>query len=163
MRLSTASDILAPVSAQPTLTPRRAVELREIHRALEPIAAQRWVESADDEALERLHASFERVRVLVEAGAGPDLIRRAKDRFFIVLFRSTASVVPDSLLSIEPSTRVVRRASIAHPDRPPRMLTELQAILDAAAARNEVALAAACTRHIDNEFSSGLSALVSAS
>src|SRR5919206_3721656 len=101
MRVSTASEILAPVSAQ--LTVRRAVELREIHHALEPIAAQRWVESADKEAHERLRASFERVRALVEAGAGPELIRRAKDRFFAVLYRSTGSVVPDSLLSIEPS------------------------------------------------------------
>jgi DNA-binding GntR family transcriptional regulator len=98
--------------------------------------------------------------VLVETGAGPDLVRRAKDRFFIVLFRSTGSVVPDSLLSIEPSTRVVRRASIASPDRPPRLLQELAAILEAAVARDEASLTAACTRHLDNEFASGLWHLV---
>ena len=142
------------------LTPRRAAELRDIHHALEPIAAQRWVSSADADALERLHASFERVRRLVQAGAGPDLIRRTKDDFFRVLYRSTASVVPDSLLSIEPSMRVVRRASIACPERPARMLAELQAILAAAASRDADALTAACTRHLDEEFSAGLTALV---
>jgi DNA-binding GntR family transcriptional regulator len=143
------------------LTAQRAVELRDIHLALEAIGAQRWSERADAEALEALASAFERVRELVDAGAGADLIRRAKDRFFGVLFRSTgSSVVPDSLRSIEPATRVVRHASIASPDRPRRMLDELEAILAAAGSRDRDALTAACRRHIDNEFSTGLTALL---
>jgi DNA-binding GntR family transcriptional regulator len=67
--------------------------------------------------------------------------------------------VPDSLLSIEPSMRVVRRAAITCPARPERMLAELEAILEAAASRDEDALTAACTRHLDEEFSTGLTAL----
>jgi DNA-binding GntR family transcriptional regulator len=142
------------------MTPEQLAEMREIHEVLESIAIRSWAERADDDALDRLWEAFARVQRYVAAGADPDLVRHAKDRFFRALFEGAGrSVVPESLRVVKHHMRALRHASLSAPGRPAAMLEELAAILAAATLRDTEALAAACMAHLDAEFASGLEAL----
>jgi DNA-binding GntR family transcriptional regulator len=142
------------------MTAQAAAELREVHHALESIAARTWAELADEDALDRLWEAYWHVRDRVEAHAPPEDVCYAKALFFRTLLTGAGLVlIREALLRISTRAAIVRHASLAQPGRPEEMLEELFAILAAATARDADALTAACLAHIDREFASGIRAL----
>lgn len=135
-----------------------AADLYEVRASLEALAGSRHVRHASDEQIERLRAAFTEIEALAaddEADVKTSL--QALDRFYETLLEGAGNTALRSMLELlRARLRALRAASLAQPDRAAAMIAEIRAVVEAAEARDEDAMAAACAHHVGEAARSGL-------
>jgi len=138
-------------------TAEEAEELYEVRSALEQLTVRNFVMRADDKqvaALRRAMESFDRV---VKKGGDTRALLRAKDAFYEVLFAGGGNKEVRSILGrLQARVRMLRAASMSDPERGPKVVAELEALVSAIEARDADAAAAACARHLGRAEASGI-------
>jgi GntR family transcriptional regulator, trigonelline degradation regulator len=137
---------------------QEAADLYEVRAALEALAGRRFVRHATAEQVKQLRKAFrEIVRVSKRRGAAIQDMLQAKDAFYEVLLEGAGnSAIRSTLDGLRARVRVLRATSLSQPDRTSETLKEIEAIVDAAEARDEDAMAEACAHHVNQAARSGL-------
>jgi GntR family transcriptional regulator, trigonelline degradation regulator len=141
---------------------QEAADLYEVRATLEELAGRRFVRHASDEDVKRLRKAFRAVERLAKRRE-PDIqaMLQAKDIFYDVLLDGAGnSAIRSTLDGLRARVRVLRATSLSQPDRSAEAIKEIRAIVDAAEARDEDAMAEACAHHVNQAARSGLSGLV---
>ncbi len=135
------------VVATPTLDD--AIDLYEVRAALESLVVQRFVERASDAQVERLRAAVERFHDATIRTADIRQILAAKDLFYVVLIEGAASSALQQLLEgIQARVQVLRASSLSEEGRTFAAVRELQAVVEAIAARDAPLAAQLTAAHI---------------
>ena len=135
------------VVATPTLDD--AIDLYEVRAALESLVVQRFVERASDAQVERLRAAVERFHDATIRTADIRQILAAKDLFYVVLIEGAASSALQQLLEgIQARVQVLRATSLSEEGRTFAAVRELQAVVEAIAARDAPLAAQLTAAHI---------------
>ena len=145
-----------------TLTVEEARHLYEVRAALEGLAGELFAKCATEEQIERLAEITDDMRV--EAGKpGREGVLLVKTRFYEVLFAGAGNdVLARMISSLATRVALLRRISLTSPERGPKMMEEVQAIVDAARARDPEAMRAACIAHVRNAAATVLPKLLDA-
>lgn len=141
---------------------QEAADLYEVRAALEALAGRRFVRHASDEQLRQLRKAFREIERLAKKRE-PDTqaVLAAKDEFYDVLLEGAGNqAIRDTLDSLRARVRFMRATSLSQPNRLPSTVAEIRQIVEAAEARDEDAMAAACEHHVNQAARSGLSGLV---
>lgn len=141
---------------------QEAADLYEVRAALEALAGRRFVRHASDEQLKQLRKAFREIeRQAKKREPDTQAVLAAKDEFYDVLLEGAGNqAIRDTLDSLRARVRFMRATSLSQPNRLPGTVAEIQQIVDAAEARDEDAMAAACEHHVNQAARSGLSGLV---
>jgi DNA-binding GntR family transcriptional regulator len=139
------------------LTAEEAADIYEMRVSLEGLAAHRFVERATPRQVKALRAAFESYAEAAPT-EGDNLERlRAKDAFYKVLFEGAASEPLTQMLTmLQSRVRLLRWTSLSVPGRPEETVNEMRAIVEAIEAKDTVAAAAACARHVRNAAGTAL-------
>lgn len=148
------------VVAAPTL--ERATELYEVRAVLEGLAARQFAERAADVHVEALRRAFERIERCVTGGGDAHALLDAKRHFYAALFEGAGNGTIQSIVEgLQARVTVLRAASLAQPGRAQRTVDEVRAIVEALAARDGEAAAAACVHHVQQAARTVLEAMAS--
>lgn len=130
------------------LSDREADSLYEVRGALEGLAGALFAERATPEQRAELTRALEQVRDAVGHDSPAELLR-AKDAFYEALADgSDNEVILSTLRTLHARIRLLRGMSLRAEGRMPRMLRELEAVVDAAAVRRDPESARArCVEH----------------
>jgi DNA-binding GntR family transcriptional regulator len=141
---------------------QEAADLYEVRAVLEALAGRRFVRHATDDQVKQLRKAFKDIeRVMRRRGAEIQDVLQAKDRFYDVLLEGAGNAAIRSTLdSLRARVRVLRATSLSQPDRTADTIREIGAIVEAAEARDEDAIADACAHHVEQAARSGLRGLV---
>lgn len=141
---------------------QEAADLYEVRAALEALAARLFVRRATDEQVRALRSSVRNIERLCKRRE-PDIqaLLQAKDGFYEVLLQGAGNAaIRETLDGLRARVRLLRATSLSAPNRTAGTVAELHAIVAAAEARDEDAMAAACEQHVNEAARSGLSGLV---
>ena len=141
------------------LTPEDAASIYQIRGALEALAAQLFAEHASDAQVSDLEAS---VRTLEAAYQGRDIeiIVAAKRRFYEILIAGTGNNMIASVLNkMNARITMLRKVSLASPERWPSSIREIRAVVRAIKKRDPEAAFAASQRHIQQAAKEALKTL----
>jgi DNA-binding GntR family transcriptional regulator len=101
------------------LTLAEAKDLYSIRAVLEGLAAQRFVENANDTQVEQLQQALDATAEAYERG-NPDVILETKNRFYDVLFEGAGSETLSSMIgTLHGRIWRWRALGLTHPDRSP--------------------------------------------
>lgn len=141
---------------------QEAADLYEVRACLEALAGRRFVRHASELHVTQLRGAYEEIERVAKRRE-PDIqaTLQAVDSLYEVLLDGAGNSAIRSMLdSLRARIRVSRATSLAQPDRTARTVKEMRAIVEAAEAGDEDAMAAACTHHVNEAARSGLGALV---
>lgn len=140
-----------------SVTAEEARQLYQVRSALEALAGRLFVEHASPAQRKALVRALERIERLTAKGSP---VLAAKDAFYDVLFEGGGNEALRSVASgLHARVSVLRSLSLSVPGRVEHSVKELRAIVDAVAAGDADAAAAACARHVDEAGRAGLVAL----
>jgi DNA-binding GntR family transcriptional regulator len=138
-------------------TPEEAEELYEVRSALEQLTVRNFVARAPDEQVATLRRTAEEFAGVVEQGGDTQALLRAKDSFYDALFAGGGNREVSSILGrLQARVRMLRAASMSDPERGPKIVAELDALVTAIEARDADVAATACARHLGHAEASGL-------
>lgn len=141
---------------------QEAADIYEVRAQLEALAGRRFVRHATDEHVKQLRKAFKEIERLAKR-RDPEIQARlqAKDDFYEVLLDGAGNSAIRSILEgLRARVRVLRATSLSQPNRSAGTIKEIRAIVVAAEARDEDAMAEACANHVNQAARSGLSGLV---
>ncbi|WP_213453245.1 GntR family transcriptional regulator [Rhizomonospora bruguierae] len=131
------------------VTREDAREVYEVRVALEGLAGRRFAMHATEEHVAALRAVVAALRDDVAAGRAADLVAH-KDRFYATLFagarNSVAAKMTDTLRA---RVTLLRGRTLSHPGRAEETIREIEAIVEAVAARDPDRAEAACKAHVE--------------
>jgi DNA-binding GntR family transcriptional regulator len=141
---------------------QEAADLYEVRAALEALAGRRFVRHASDEEMAQLRKAFKEIeRLSRRRVSDTQAMLAAKDNFYDVLLEGAGNrAIQDTLDSLRARVRFMRATSLSQPNRLKGTVAEIRQIVEAAEARDEDAMAAACEHHVNQAARSGLSGLV---
>jgi DNA-binding GntR family transcriptional regulator len=126
-----------------------AADLYAVRGALESLIVHRFTQRADDQAVERLQYTVEVFRRAITSGASIREILLAKDRFYAVLIAGAESPVLEQMVeSIHARVQVLRATSLSDEKRSAVTIVEIEAIVEAIAARDADRAAALSAEHV---------------
>jgi DNA-binding GntR family transcriptional regulator len=143
------------------LTLQDAASIYQIRGALEALGAQLFALNASDAEVKELEAS---VRTLEAAYRARDLdtIVEAKRRFYEILIGGSGNSMLASVLNkMNARITMLRRVSLASPERWQSSIREIRAVLKAIKQRDPAAAFAASQRHIEQAAKVALESLSS--
>jgi DNA-binding GntR family transcriptional regulator len=141
-------------------SPTEAAELYEVRSVLEQLAVRKFVANASDEEVERLAATVDRFREVVESGGDTLALLNAKDEFYDVLLGGRwNTIVRATLDRLQARVRMLRAASMSAATRGPEIVEELEALVRAVRNRDPHGAAAKCDQHLAAAARSGLEAI----
>lgn len=136
-----------------------AADIYEMRASLEALAVQRFVQRATPEQVAELRAAVTEIARTAESVEPTDQLH-AKDRFYEVLFRGSASEpLQQTLAGLQARVRLLRATSLSEPGRAEQAAAELAAVVDAVEAGDALRAAAACATHVHNASRTALSRL----
>lgn len=136
-----------------------AADIYEMRASLEALAVQRFVQRATPEQVAELRAAVTEIARTAESVESTDQLY-AKDRFYEVLFRGSASEpLQQTLAGLQARVRLLRATSLSEPGRPKQAAAELAAVVDAVEAGDALRAAAACATHVHNASRTALARL----
>jgi DNA-binding GntR family transcriptional regulator len=136
-----------------------AADIYEMRASLEALAVQRFVQRASPEQVAELRAAVTEIARTAESVEPQDQLH-AKDRFYEVLFRGSASEpLQQTLAGLQARVRLLRATSLSEPGRPKQAAAELAAVVDAVEAGDALRAAAACATHVHNASRTALARL----
>ena len=141
------------------LSPQDAASIYQIRGALEALAAQLFATHAGDHQVKELEAAVE---TLEQAYKGRDVERivKAKRHFYDVLIDGSGnSMIASVLNTMNARITMLRRVSLASPDRWPSSIREIRAVLKAIKRRDPEAAYEASLRHIQRAAKVALESL----
>ncbi|MCW5621126.1 MAG: GntR family transcriptional regulator [Burkholderiales bacterium] len=130
------------------LSPQDATSIYQIRGALEALAAGLFAVNASDVQVEELDAA---VQALEQAYRSRDieLIVPAKQHFYEVLLDGSGnSIIASVLNTMNARITMLRRVSLASPERWPSSIREIRSLLKAIKRRDAEAASAASLRHV---------------
>lgn len=130
------------------LSPQDAASIYQIRGALEALAAGLFAINASDVQVEELDAA---VQALEQAYRSRDieLIVPAKQHFYEVLLDGSGnSIIASVLNTMNARITMLRRVSLASPERWPSSIREIRSLLKAIKRRDADAASAASLRHV---------------
>lgn len=141
---------------------QEAADLYEVRAALEALAGRRFVRHASDEQLSRLRTALKGIeRLAKRRPSDTQAMLALKDEFYDVLLEGSGNqAIRDTLGSLRARVRFMRATSLTQPNRLRGSVEEIRTIVEAAEARDEDAMAAACEFHVQQAARSGLRGLV---
>ncbi|GAA2090015.1 GntR family transcriptional regulator [Pseudolysinimonas kribbensis] len=126
-----------------------AIDLYEVRASLESLVVQHFVERASDEEIDKLRETVRDVAKVAEKTADTREILGAKDAFYLVLIAGARSAALQQLIEgIQARVQVLRATSLSEQGRPHEMVAELEAIVDAIAARDAPLASKLTAEHI---------------
>lgn len=143
------------------LSPRDAESIYQIRAALEALAARLFAANASDGQVEALEAA---VQALEQAYRSRDieLIVQTKQRFYEVLLTGSGnSIIASVLNTMNARITMLRRVSLASPERWPSSIREIRSLLKAIKRRDADAASAASLRHVQQAAKVALVTLAS--
>ena len=131
------------------------LDIYEIRRQLEGIAARRAAACISDEALAGMKETLDLQRFYIESekepGENSDQIKNLDSRFHELLYTGCGSrPYADTLISLHKKIIKYRKASVTHHSRAVHALEEHSAIYQALAAHDGEKAAEAALRHVEN-------------
>lgn len=131
------------------------LDIYEIRRQLEGLAAGRAAACITEEALNAMKETLELQRFYIESekepGENSDQIKNLDSRFHELLYTGCGSrPFADTLISLHRKIIKYRRASVTHHSRAVHALEEHTAIYEALAAHDAVRASEAALRHVAN-------------
>jgi DNA-binding GntR family transcriptional regulator len=141
------------------LSPEDAASIYQIRGALEALAAQLFAQHASDAQVAQLEAS---VRTLEQAYKGRDIevIVEAKRRFYEIMMEGSGnSIIASVLNKMNARITMLRKVSLASPERWPSSIREIRAVVKAIRKRDPDAAFHASQRHIQQAAREALKTL----
>jgi GntR family transcriptional regulator, trigonelline degradation regulator len=141
---------------------QEAADLYELRAALEALAGRLFVRRGTDEQVAQLRKCFREIERLCKR-RNPDIqgMLATKDTFYDVLLEGAGNrAMRDTLDGLRARVRLLRATSLSQRDRSASTVAEIRDIVEAAEARDEDAMAAACEHHVYQAARAGLSGLV---
>ena len=144
------------------LTAEEAHNLYEVRAALEGLAGEAFARNATDDLIEEL------AEIVEEMGrearkARPDGVLEVKARFYETIFAGAGNdILARMISSLNSRVALLRRMSLASPDRGEQMMQEVQRIIDAARERDPIKMRDACIAHVRSASATVLPRLVEA-
>ncbi len=141
---------------------REAADLYEVRGALEALAGRRFVRHASAAQVTRLRTAMKGIeRLAKRRPSDTQAMLALKDEFYDVLLEGSGNqAIRDTLDSLRARVRFMRATSLTQPNRLRGTVEEIRTIVEAAEARDEEAMAAACEFHVQQAARSGLRGLV---
>lgn len=154
LRLLEAEGLVESQNGRGTIVAVASLELArhvyEVRAELEGLAAQRFVERANEEQLDELRAAVLEVSRAAEEGDNPSTILAAKNAVYEILFRGAANPILDQMLgTLQRRVTQLRSLTLAQPGRSEKSAAELRAILSAVEDRDSGAARAAASFHVE--------------
>ncbi|WP_285774512.1 GntR family transcriptional regulator [Microtetraspora sp. NBRC 13810] len=140
-------------------SPAEAEDLYAVRVQLETLAVRLFIERASADQVTRLTGTVDEMEAVMTAGGDMQAMLTAKDHFYEVLLEGAGPVVEQILGGVQARVRLLRATSLSQPDRPPRMLAEMRALVEAVAAREPDLAAELCAVHLNNASATGIAAL----
>jgi DNA-binding GntR family transcriptional regulator len=126
-----------------------AADLYKVRVVLESLVVELFVERATDLEVDRLRHTVSEFGGVSTATTDIREILAAKDRFYAVLVAGARSTAIQQLLeSIQARVQLLRATSLSELGRPLEVVQELQAVVEAIAARDARRAADLCAEHI---------------
>lgn len=144
------------------LTAEDAASIYQIRGALEALAAQLFAQNARDDQVVELEAS---VKTLEAAYQGRDIevIIAAKRRFYEIMMAGSGNNMIASVLNkMNARVTMLRKVSLASPERWPSSIREIRAVVRAIKKRDPEAAFSASQRHIQQAAREALKTLAGA-
>ena len=132
------------------LTLREAKDLYAMRRLLESFAARAFTELATDEQVQALEATTQKLAAAALSGVGADVIG-AKTEFYSVLLSGCGnSLVQETLGGLLTRVSLLRATSLLNPQRLPKSMKEIQALMVAIKSRDAASAERVSKRHLLN-------------
>jgi DNA-binding GntR family transcriptional regulator len=142
-----------------TMTADEAVQLYELRALLEGYAGRECARTRDPAIITRLRAQFVKMESVASNEDRSDLLA-AKTEFYTALLEGCGNVFVQRFLNMLLNrVTVLRMTSMTQKNRIGKSLAEIERILNAIEAGDEVAAEAACVQHIQNAAAVALKAL----
>jgi DNA-binding GntR family transcriptional regulator len=142
-----------------TITADEAAQLYELRALLEGYAGRECAKTRDPAIIARLRAQFVKMESVANNEHRSDLLA-AKTEFYAALLEGCGNVFVQRFLNMLLNrVTVLRMTSMTQKNRIGKSLTEIERILNAIEAGDEVAAEAACVQHIQNAAAVALKAL----
>lgn len=142
-----------------TMTADEAVQLYELRALLEGYAGRECARTRDPAIIARLRAQFVKMESVANNEDRSDLLA-AKTEFYAALLEGCGNVFVQRFLNLLLNrVTVLRMTSMTQKNRIGKSLAEIERILNAIEAGDEVAAEAACVQHIQNAAAVALKAL----
>lgn len=136
-----------------------AASIYQIRGALEALAAQLFALNASDAQVAELSSSVKTLE-LAYKGRDVEVIVTAKRRFYEILMAGSGNNMIASVLNkMNARITMLRRVSLASPDRWPASIREIKAVLKAIRQRDPAAAFNASLRHIQQAAREALASL----
>lgn len=136
-----------------------ATSIYQIRGALEALAAQLFAANASDSQIAELDAAVRALEQAYRAGE-IELIVEAKRRFYEVLLEGSGNNIVASVLNtMNARITMLRRVSLASPERWPSSIREIRAVLRAIKQRDPDAASKASLRHVEQAAEVALASL----
>lgn len=146
-----------PVVARVSL--EEAASIYEVRGMLEGLAARRFAERATPEQVAAFEAAIDMLDAAYRIG-DVDGILVAKAQFYRTLFEGSGNtIIPPILRTMHARINFLRHVSLSDPDRLPRSMAEIRAILEAVKRRDADAAFAASMLHVQEAAKTALAAL----
>jgi DNA-binding GntR family transcriptional regulator len=142
-----------------TMTADEAAQLYELRALLEGYAGRECARTRDPAIIARLRAQFVKMESVANNEDRSDLLA-AKMEFYAALLEGCGNIFVQRFLNMLLNrVTVLRMTSMTQKNRIGKSLTEIERILNAIEAGDEVAAEAACVQHIQNAAAVALKAL----
>jgi DNA-binding GntR family transcriptional regulator len=142
-----------------TMTADEAEQLYELRALLEGYAGRECAKARDPAIIARLRAQFEKMGNVANKEDRSDLLA-AKTEFYAALLEGCGNVFVQRFLNMLLNrVTVLRMTSMTLKNRIGKSLAEIERILTAIEAGDEIAAEAACVQHIQNAAAVALKAL----
>lgn len=135
------------------LTNRDIEQVTELRLLLEMHATAKAAKKITEDELERIQRNFRAFKPLIEAGDVEAFINLDKDLHNTIYEVADNQMITDILVDLRDKVQWIRRACSVSLERMMEGFHELEAIMDALAARDSAAAAEAIRTHIDNAAS----------
>ena len=132
-----------------SLTVKDAESLYQVRAALEGLAGEMFAKNASGQQIKDLQQS---AKVMASAAdtVEPKEMLVIIEGFFQILFEGSQNEICTQFIqSLNARTSVFRRMSLSRPERSAPMMKEIAEMVDAAVARDGVALKQACIAHVE--------------
>jgi DNA-binding GntR family transcriptional regulator len=142
------------------LSPEEAEDIYEMRVPLEVLVMQRFVKRATDEEVDELRAALAKVEAITGGETDMQTRLKVKDDFYRIIFDGARSpTLAQTLQAMQGRIRLLRATSLSAPGRPQAALQELQALVEAIAARDIDKVTKAATNHVRNSRDTALTRL----
>lgn len=133
-----------------------ALDIFQVREQMEGLAARLFAQTADDATIALLEEAVRNIESCIRKKEHSLLLKR-KNEFYDVLLKGCGNkVVYNVLGSLLARVTLLRGASLARPERPPKSLKEIKKILSAIKARDPDAAYEASTAHIRQAAASAM-------